>query len=58
MVVLPANHVNVLCMGLCISGGFHTQYTYMIGPGAPRASISPQQSSIYGTIEAQIILVV
>ena len=31
--VLPVNHVSVLCMRLCVSGGFHTQYTYMIGPG-------------------------
>ena len=34
MAVLPANYVSVLCMGLCVSGGSHAQYTYMIGPGA------------------------
>ena len=32
--VLPANHVSVLCMGLCVSDGSHAQCTYMIGPGA------------------------
>ena len=32
--VFPANHVSVLCIGLCVSGGSHTQHTYMIGPGA------------------------
>ena len=32
--VLPANHISVLCMRLCVSGGSYTQYTYMIGPGA------------------------
>ena len=36
--VLSANHVSVLCMGLCVSSGSHAQYTYIIGPGAqPRA---------------------
>ena len=34
MAVLLANHVRVLCMRLCVSGGFHAQYTYMIDPGA------------------------
>ena len=32
MAVLSANHVSVLCMGLCVSGGSHAQYTYMIDP--------------------------
>ena len=32
--VLPVNHVSVLCIGLCVSGGSHVQYTYMIDPGA------------------------
>ena len=32
--VLPINHVSVLCMRLCVSGGSHVQYTYMIGLGA------------------------
>ena len=42
MAVLPANHVSVLCMELCVSGGSHTQYTYMIGPGAqPRSTPGP-----------------
>ena len=40
--VLPANHVNVLCMGLCVSGGSYVQYTYMIGLGAqPRGAPGP-----------------
>ena len=34
MTVLPANHISVLCMRLCVSGGSYAQYTYMIGPGA------------------------
>ena len=39
--VLPANHVSVLCIGLCVSGGSHTQYTYMISPGAqPHGPVS------------------
>ena len=42
MVVLPANHVRVLCIGLCISGESHIQYTYTIGPGAqPRGAPGP-----------------
>ena len=28
--MLPANHVRVLCMRLCVSGGSHTQYTYSV----------------------------
>ena len=40
--VLPANQVSVLCMKLWVSGGSHTQYTYMIGPGAqPRGASGP-----------------
>ena len=34
VIVLPVNHVSILCMELCVSGGSHTQYTYMIGSGA------------------------
>ena len=42
VVVLPTNHVSVLCMRLCVSGGSHAQYTYMIGPGAqPRGAPGP-----------------
>ena len=42
MAVLSANHMSVLCIGLCVSGGSHTQYTYMIGPGAqPRSAPEP-----------------
>ena len=40
VVVLPANHVSVLCMELCVSGQSHTQYTYMIGPGTQPHSAS------------------
>ena len=29
--VLPANHISAFYMGLCVSGGSHTQYIYMIG---------------------------
>ena len=37
--VLLANHVRILCMRLCVSGGSHTQYPYTIGPGAqPRGT--------------------
>ena len=40
--MLSANHVNILCMGLCVSGGSHTQYTYMIGSRAqPRGVPRP-----------------
>ena len=40
MVVLPVNHVSVLCIELCVNNGSHIQYTYMIDPrvqphGAP-----------------------
>ena len=28
--VLPANYVSVFCMKLCVSGGSHVKYTYMI----------------------------
>ena len=34
MAVLLTNHVSVLCIELCVSGGSHAQYSYMIGPGA------------------------
>ena len=40
--VFPANHVSVLCMELCVSGEFHAQYTYIIGPGVqPRGAPGP-----------------
>ena len=29
--VLLANHVSTFCIGLCVSGGSYTKYTYMIG---------------------------
>ena len=29
--VLPANHVKAFYMGLCISGGSHIKYSYIIG---------------------------
>ena len=46
VVVLSANHVSVLCMGLCVSGGSHTQYTYInIGPGA-QPHDAPSHASI------------
>ena len=32
--VLLINNISVLCMELYVSGGSHTQYTYMIGPRA------------------------
>ena len=42
LIVLPINHVSVLCMELCINGGSYAQYTYMIGPGAqPRSTPEP-----------------
>ena len=31
MAILPANHVNAFCMGLCVSGESYVKYTYMIG---------------------------
>ena len=34
MVVLLANHASILYIGLCVSGGSHTQYIYMINPRA------------------------
>ena len=37
--VLLINYVSVLCIKLCVSYGFHAQYTYMIGPEAqPRGT--------------------
>ena len=29
-VLLPVNHINAFYMGLCVSGGSHKKYTYMI----------------------------
>ena len=40
--VLLTNYVSVLCIELCVSGESHTQYTYMIDPGAqPRDAPGP-----------------
>ena len=40
--VLPINHISVLCTGLCVSGGSHAQYTYIISPKAqPRDAPEP-----------------
>ena len=37
--VLWANHIRILCMGLCVNDRSHAQYTYMIGLGAqPRGA--------------------
>ena len=30
IIVLPTNHINVFYMELCVSGGSHIKYTYMI----------------------------
>ena len=50
MVMLLINHINVLCIKLCVNDGSYAQYIYMIDPEA-QSYILPNHASIPPTTD-------